>query len=63
MSFALCSLYVIKSVRYIIKSSFEFRALLSCYDLEGIKERKKEIKRSYVDLMESNDFTYKDYDE
>ena len=47
-------------MRYIIKISVESRALLSCYDLEGIKER---IKRSYIDLMESNDFTYKEYDE
>ena len=41
------------------------RALPSYYDLEGIKEKKeqKEIKRSYVDLMETNDFTYKEYDE
>ena len=62
MSFALCSLYVIESLRYIIKSSFEIRALLSCYDLEGIKKKKeqKEIKGSYIDLMESNDFTYKE---
>ena len=31
---------------YIIKSSFELRALLSCYDLEGmkIKEKKKNKK-------------------
>ena len=32
---------------YIIKISFESRALLSCYDLEGIKEEQKErIKRN-----------------
>ena len=43
-----------------MKSGFELKALLSFYDLEGIKER---IKRSYIDLMESNDFTYKEYDE
>ena len=29
---------------YIIKSSFELRGLLSCYDLEGIKERIKRNK-------------------
>ena len=29
---------------YIIKISFESRAWLSCYDLEGIKERIKRIK-------------------
>ena len=29
---------------YIIKISFESRALLSCYDLEGIKERIKRNK-------------------
>ena len=48
---------------YIIKISFELRALLSCYDLEVIKERIKRNKISYVDFMESNDLTYKDYDE
>ena len=34
---------------YIIKIIFESRAWLSCYDLEGIKikERIKEIKRTY----------------
>ena len=48
---------------YIIKSTFELRALLSCYDLEGIKKEQKEIKGSYFNLMESNDFTYKEYDE
>ena len=48
---------------YIIKTSFELRTLLSCYDLEGIKEIIKTNKRSYIDLMESNDFTYKEYDE
>ena len=37
LSFALCSLYVIESLIYIIKNSFETRALLSCYDLEEIK--------------------------
>ena len=57
------SIYVIESELYIIKSSFELRALLSFYDLEGIKERTKRNKRSYVDFMESNDFTYKEYDE
>ena len=30
---------------YIIKISFESRALLSCYDLEGIKERIKRNKK------------------
>ena len=44
---------------YIIKISFESRALLSCYDLEGIKERIKRNKRDHIDIMESNDFTYK----
>ena len=46
-----------------MKSGFELKALLSFYDLEGIKERIKRNKRSYVDFMESNDFTYKEYDE
>ena len=43
----------------------ESRAWLSCYDLEGIleKERIKRNKRDHIDLMESNDFTYKEYDE
>ena len=50
---------------YIIKISVESRALLSCYDLEGVKEkdRTKRNKRDHIDLMESNDFTYKEYDE
>ena len=50
---------------YIIKISVESRALLSCYDLEGIKEKEriKINKRDHIDLMESNDFTYKEYDE
>ena len=30
---------------YIIKISFELRALLSCYDLEGIKEKKGKNKK------------------
>ena len=42
----------------IIKISVESRALLSCYDLEGIKGNKK----YHIDLMESNDFTHKEYD-
>ena len=52
-------------VRYIIKISVESRALLSCYDLEGVKEkdRTKRNKRDHIDLMESNDFTYQEYDE
>ena len=51
---------------YIIKISFESRAWLSCYDLEGVKikqKRKNKNKRDHIDLMESNDFTYKEYDE
>ena len=44
---------------YIIKISFESRALLSYYDLEGIKERTKRNKRDHIDLRESNDFTIK----
>ena len=47
----------------IIKISVESRALLSWYDLEGIKERIKRNKRDHIDLMESNDFTYKEYDD
>jgi hypothetical protein len=47
---------------YIIKSSFELRDLLSCYYLEE-KKRIKEVKRLYNDLMESDDFTNKEYDE
>ena len=58
------SLFVIESGSYIIKIIFELRALLSCYDLEKKKRReKKEIKRLYNDLMGSDDFTYKKYDE
>ena len=48
---------------YIIKISFESRAWLPYYDLEGIKERIERNKRDHIDLMESNDFTYKEYDE
>ena len=47
---------------YIVKISAESRALLSCYDLEKI-ERIKRNKRVHIDLMDSNDFTYKQYDE
>ena len=47
---------------YIIKISVESRALLSCYDLEKV-ERIKRIKEVHIDLMDSNDFTYKEYDE
>ena len=46
---------------YIIKISVESRALLSCYDLEKI-ERVKKNKRVHIDLMDSNDFTYKEYE-
>ena len=46
---------------YIIKISLGSRAWLSCYDLEGRKNRKKQ--KDHIDLMESNDFTYKEYDE
>ena len=45
----------------IIKISVEPRALLSCYDLEKI-ERIKRNKRVHIDLMDSNDFTYKEYE-
>ena len=48
---------------YIIKISVESRAWLSYFDLDGIKERIKRNKRDHMDLMESNDFTYKKYDE
>ena len=46
---------------YIIKISVESMALLSCYDLEKI-ERIKRNKRVHIDLMDSNDFTYKEYE-
>ena len=58
MSFALLSFYVIESVSYIIKISVESRALLSCYDIEKIEIIKRN-KRVHIDLMDSNDFTYK----
>ena len=45
----------------IIKISVESRALLSCYDLEKL-ERTKRIKEVHNDLMDSNDFTYKEYE-
>ena len=46
---------------YIIKISVESRALLSSYDLEKT-ERMKRNKRVHIDLMDSNDFTYKEYE-
>ena len=46
---------------FIIKISVESRALLSCYDLEKI-ERIKRNKIDHVDLMDSNDFTHKEYE-
>ena len=48
---------------YIIKISVESRALLSCYDLERKRKKNKKKLRDHIDLMESNDFTYKEYDE
>ena len=45
----------------IIKISVGSRALLSCYDLEKA-ERIKRNKRNHVDLMDSNDFTHKEYE-
>ena len=46
----------------IINISVESRAFLSCYDLEKINiKRIKEVKRLYNDLMESDDFTCKEY--
>ena len=42
----------------IIKISVESRALLSCYDLEKNRKNKKN-KRVHIDLMDSNDFTYR----
>ena len=38
------------------------RALLSCYDLEKKIERIKRNKRVHIDFMDSNDFTYKEYE-
>ena len=46
---------------YIIKISVETRTLLSCYDLEKV-ERIKKNKRVHIDLMDGNDFTYKEYE-
>ena len=46
---------------YIIKISVESRALLSCYDLEKIEIIKRN-KIVHIDLMDSNDFTYKEYE-
>ena len=43
---------------YIIKISVESRALLFCHDLEIIKRN----KRVHIDLVDSNDFTHKEYD-
>ena len=47
---------------YIIKISVESRALLSCYDLEKIEKNKKN-KRVHIDLMDSNDFTHRKYED
>ena len=41
----------------IIKNSVESRALLSCYDLDKV-----ENKRVYIDLMFSDDFTHRKYE-
>ena len=45
----------------IIKISVESRALLSCYDLKKV-ERTERNKRVHIDLMDSNDFTYKEFE-
>ena len=44
----------------IIKISVESRALLSYYDLTCIKNKRN--KRDHIDLMDSNDFTLKEYE-
>ena len=41
----------------IIKISVESRALLCCYDLEEV-----ENKRVHIDLMVSDDFTHRKYE-
>ena len=41
----------------IIKISVESRALLCCYDLEKV-----ENKRVHIDLMVSDDFTHRKYE-
>ena len=46
---------------YIIHISVESRALLSFHDLKKI-ERIKRNKRVHIDLMDSNDFTHKEYE-
>ena len=45
----------------IIKISVESRALLSCYDTEEIERIKRNI-RLHIDVMDTNDFTYKEYE-
>ena len=42
---------------YIIKISVESRALLFCYDLEEL-----ENKRVHIDIMNSNNFTHRKYE-
>ena len=42
----------------IIKISVESRALLCCYDLVKVER----TKRVHIDLMDSNDFAYKEYE-
>ena len=41
----------------IIKISVESRAVLCCYDLEKV-----ENKRVHIDLMDSNDFTHRKFE-
>ena len=45
----------------IIKISVESRAVLSCYDLEKVDTIKRN-NRVHIDLMDSNDFKYKEYE-
>ena len=49
---------------YIIKISLDSRAWLSCYDLEGIKGKRKnkKNKRVHIDLMDSDNFTHRKYE-
>ena len=55
MSFALCNRVRELSI---IKISVDSRALLSCYDLEKVER----IKRVHIDLMDSDNFTYRKYE-
>ena len=46
----------------IIKISVESKGFAILYDLEEIERVKTRNKRVHIDLMDSNDLTYKEYE-